>query len=184
MMTLRETEASDLHGARHARSSSACSRTSVRCSTRSTAPGRRSKPVRRPPRGRSSRKSTSRVRSELRRLHRNTRADHRLRAPQVAARVDGDGGIDEPVGEIERDEAALLQAPADDELVAFPVVAGVLDVRVVLVGPEPVHLGVRLARAEHRARRGRPCSMALRQCSTRIRRPKSGCRWLATSPAA
>ena len=29
-----------------------------------------------------------------------------------------------------------------------------------------------------------PCSIAVSQCSTRIRRPRTGCWWLATSPAA
>ena len=122
----------------------------------------------------------------------------RVRASQVDVRVAAAAGIDRPPARIRpsarrRSRPLLTRLPhgrrrrrrrrrrtgAPRGFRARParpaaVVACVLDVRVVLVGPEPVHLGVGLALPSMRAPRWLPCSIAFSQCSTRTR-PKSGC---------
>ena len=63
--------------------------------------------------------------------------------------VETDSGIDSAIVHITREVATRVQAATYDELLPFRVKSGVLQVRVVLVRPEPVDLVVRDVLAEH-----------------------------------
>src|SRR5688572_4848226 len=75
--------------------------------------------------------------------------DQRDRAPQVPPPVDRHGCEDPPVLPVERYEVPLFRTAPYDELIPFGVEAGVLEVMLELIGPEPRNLTVRLVLTQH-----------------------------------
>src|ERR671911_2030254 len=71
------------------------------------------------------------------------------RAPQVPAPIDRHGRKYPPVLPVERYEVPLFHTAPYDELVPFGVEPGVLEVMLVLIGPEPRNLVVGLAITHH-----------------------------------
>src|SRR5688572_1411081 len=70
--------------------------------------------------------------------------DQRYRAPQVPAPIDSNGRMYPPVLPVERYEVPLFHTAPYDEIVPLGVVPGVLEIMLVLIGPEPGNLVVRL----------------------------------------
>src|SRR5215207_2063447 len=71
------------------------------------------------------------------------------RTPQVSSPVDRHCREDPPVLSVERYEVPLFRSAPYDELVPFGVEPGVLEVMLVLIGPEPRNLAVRLVITQH-----------------------------------
>src|SRR5918994_849523 len=71
------------------------------------------------------------------------------RAPQVPAPIDRHGRKYPPVLPVERYEVPLFHTAPYDELVPFSVEPSVLEVMLVLIGPEPRNLVVRLVLPQH-----------------------------------
>ncbi len=67
----------------------------------------------------------------------------------ITAAVEADGGPHHPVDQVEADQLAVGHAAPDHELVPRGDVAGVLDLVLVLIGPERVEVVVRRRGAEH-----------------------------------
>src|SRR5206468_3473999 len=88
--------------------------------------------------------------------HRSRRFHKWHGAPEVPAPVERNDPSHAALLEVEGDERPLLEAPPDDELVPWPVEAGVLDVVLVLVRPEPVDVFVGSTLAQHAASRRLP----------------------------
>src|SRR5687768_1842465 len=89
---------------------------------------------------------------ELAQIQHSAGLDEWNGTPHVLRAVQADHSIDSAGVDVERQEAAGVKASAYDELVPLRVVTRVLQVRVVLVRPEPVDLIVRDSPAEHVAR--------------------------------
>src|SRR5829696_836054 len=81
--------------------------------------------------------------------------DQRNRAPQVSPPIDRHGSEDPPFLSIERHEVSLVHAAPHDELVPLRVEPGVLEVVLVLIGPEPGDLIIGLISVQHVPGRGR-----------------------------
>ncbi len=60
----------------------------------------------------------------------------------ITAAVEADGGPHHPVHQVEADQLALVHAAADHELIPLGDVADVLDLVLVLIGPEGVQVVV------------------------------------------
>jgi len=86
---------------------------------------------------------------ELLEIHRTPRLDQRHDTAQVLRAVEANSSIDSAIVHITREVATGVETTTDDELLPFRVKSSVLQVRVVLVRPESVHLVVRDALAEH-----------------------------------
>ena len=71
---------------------------------------------------------------------------------RVASAVQPDGSLNHASGEVEPDEFSLVQAPTDHELFPCIGVAHVLQLVLVLIGPERMNVVVGIGRAEHRSR--------------------------------
>src|SRR5215212_1479614 len=70
--------------------------------------------------------------------------DQRYRASQVPAPIDRHGRKYPPVLPVERYEVPLFHTAPNDELVPLGVEPGVLEIMLVLIGPEPRNLTVGL----------------------------------------
>src|ERR687890_1170368 len=75
--------------------------------------------------------------------------DQRYRAPHIPAPIDRHGRKSPPVLPVEPYEVPLFQTAPYDELVPLGVEAGVLQAILVLIGPEPGNLVVRLVLTQH-----------------------------------
>src|SRR4029079_14874772 len=78
--------------------------------------------------------------------------DQRHRAPHISAAVETNRGINPAVVKVAREEAARVYAAAQDQLVPPGMESGILQVRIVLIRPEPGNLVVAHALAKHVAR--------------------------------
>src|SRR3712207_3932850 len=75
--------------------------------------------------------------------------DQRDRTPKIPPPIDRHGREEPPVLPVVRHEVSLLYATPYDELIPFGVEPSVLEVMLVLIGPEPRDLTVRLVLAQH-----------------------------------
>ena len=100
--------------------------------------------------------------------------DQRHRAPEVLPAVHGDHRLDVPRRQEEGKDIPSLQAATHDELIERVMRTGILQVDVVLVGPEPGHRAVRFALAEHAASRG--CALLHRVLPVFDSHPLADCR--------
>ncbi len=71
----------------------------------------------------------------------------------IAATVETNSGLHEPVQQVEANQLPFIHAAADNELVPLRGVAGILDLVLVLIGPESMDVPIGGSRAEHRPRR-------------------------------
>src|SRR6185503_1427914 len=85
-------------------------------------------------------------------IHRAPELDERLDTAHVLRAIETDSRIYSTVIHITREVAARIQTATHDELLPRRVESGVLEVRIVLIGPEPVNLIVRDLFAKHVAR--------------------------------
>src|SRR5215212_8276754 len=75
--------------------------------------------------------------------------DQRDRAAQISPPIDRHGRQDPPVFPVERYEVPLFHTAPYEELIPFGVEPGVLEVMLVLIGPEPRNLAVGFVLAQH-----------------------------------
>src|SRR4029079_942868 len=102
-------------------------------------------------------------------IHRLPGLDERHDTPHILRAVETYSRIDATTVDIAREVGAGVQASTHDELLPLDVESGVLQVRVVLVGPEPMDLVVRDALAEHVTCRRRALLVGVLPISPRIR---------------
>jgi hypothetical protein len=82
-------------------------------------------------------------------------SDELCRSTYVPAAIHADGRGHNSVFDVEGDEVAVPEASSDHQLVPVSVETGVLEVVIVLIGPEPMDLVVNRGSPHHVARRGR-----------------------------
>ena len=73
-------------------------------------------------------------------IHAGAGSDERQHAPDVSRPVEPDCRVDPSVVDVTRKVIAGIQSPANDQLVPCRVKSDVLQVEVVLIGPEPRYL--------------------------------------------
>src|SRR5256885_375170 len=82
-------------------------------------------------------------------IHRTAGPDQEHRGPDLSASANAHHGPDQPLLHVERQERALRRTPPDDQVVPSGVEPRVLQVVLVLVGPEPGDLVVGDLGAQH-----------------------------------
>jgi len=104
-------------------------------------------------------------------VHLDPGFDQTHRLTHVLPAVHSNGGEDPPTFQVESDKLSLLETSPYDQLVPVGCEPCILEVVVVLIGPEPVDLfwlpSILRAAAW-------PCLIACCQCSARIRRSNTG----------
>src|ERR1700730_5839942 len=80
---------------------------------------------------------------------------------RVASAVESNGRLHESLDEVETNKVAFLRTPADNELVPLSDVPDILDLVLVLIGPEGMDVVVCSGRAEHRFRSRGPLFLSV-----------------------